>query len=62
MNIQSDLAVGKFILVLYAEGWKEEQIIENYPDLTKEILLSVFAYTRDCMRDEFLYPLSAEAI
>ena len=51
-----------FILGLYAEGWTEDQILQNYPGLSKESLLAVFAYTRECMRDEFLYPLSAEAI
>lgn len=51
-----------FILGLYAEGWTEDQILENYPTLTKESLLAVFAYTRECMREEFLFPLSAEAM
>jgi uncharacterized protein (DUF433 family) len=50
----------EFILGLYAEGWTEEQILDNYPTLTKESLLAVFAYTRECMREEFLYPLPAE--
>lgn len=44
----------EFILGLYAEGWTEEQILENYPSLRKESLLAVFAYTRDCMGEEFL--------
>jgi uncharacterized protein (DUF433 family) len=35
----------EFILGLYAEGWTEDQIHENYPNLTKESLLAVFAYT-----------------
>ena len=52
----------EFILGLYAEGWTEDQILENYPNLTKESLLAVFAYTRECMREEFLYPLSAETM
>jgi len=52
----------EFILGLYAQGWTENQILENYPNLTKEILLAVFAYTHDCMREELLYPLSAEAL
>jgi len=51
----------EFILGLYAEGWSEEQILENYHNLTKESLLAVFAYTRDCMGEEFLYPISARA-
>ena len=58
---RSRLAV-EFILGLYAEGWTEEQILENYPSLSKEGLLAVFAYTRECMREEFLYPLSEGAI
>jgi uncharacterized protein (DUF433 family) len=52
----------EFILGLYAEGWTEDQILENYPTLTKESLLAVFAYTHECMHEEFLYPLSAEAV
>ena len=52
----------EFILGLYAEGWTEDQILENYPTLTKESLLAVFAYTHECMREEFLYPLAAEAM
>lgn len=31
----------EFILGLYAEGWTENQILENYPNLTKEILLAM---------------------
>jgi len=50
----------EFILGLYAEGWTEDQILDNYPSLKKESLLALFAYTRECMRDELLYPLSAE--
>jgi uncharacterized protein (DUF433 family) len=52
----------EFILGLYAEGWTEDKILENYPSLTKESLLAVFAYTRECMREGFLYPLSAETM
>ncbi|MFZ4439764.1 MAG: DUF433 domain-containing protein [Syntrophales bacterium] len=52
----------EFILGLYAEGWTEDQILENYPNLTKESLLAIFAYTLECMREEFLYPLTAEAM
>ena len=52
----------EFILGLYAEGWTEDQILENYPNLTRETLLAVFASTRECMCEEFLYPLSAETM
>jgi len=32
----------EFILGLFAEGWTEQQILENYPTLTKERLRAVF--------------------
>ena len=31
----------EFILGLYAEGWTEDQILENYPNLMKESLLAL---------------------
>lgn len=52
----------EFILGLFAEGWTEEQIIENYPTLTKKSLRAVFAFTTDCMREESLYTFPSEAI
>ena len=37
----------EFILGLLAEGWAEEQILENYPTLTRESLQAVFAFTAE---------------
>jgi uncharacterized protein (DUF433 family) len=50
----------EFILGLFAEGWTEQQILENYPKLTRESLRAVFAFATDCMREESLYVLPAE--
>ena len=47
-----------FILDLLAQGWIEEQILENYPTLTKEALLAVFAFVADCMSEEAVNSLS----
>lgn len=44
-----------FILGLYAEGWTENQILENYPNLSKDSLLAIFSYTHECMQEDFLY-------
>jgi uncharacterized protein (DUF433 family) len=52
----------EFILGLFAEGWTDQQIIENYPSLSKESLRAVFAFATECMREEFLYLLPTEAI
>ena len=39
------------IVGLLAQGWPEQQILDNYPRLTNESLKAVFAYLYDCMQD-----------
>lgn len=51
----------EFILGLFAEGWTEQQIIENYPTLTKEHLRATLAFAKECMREESLYAIPSEA-
>lgn len=50
-----------FVLDLYAEGWTESMIIENYPHLTKMSLRAVLLFTAECMKQENLYPLYRDA-
>ena len=50
----------EFILGLFAEGWTEQQVLENYPTLTTESIKAVFAFAAECMREESLYPIPAE--
>lgn len=50
-----------FLLQLFAAGWTEQQVIDNYPTLTAEALRAVFALAAECMREEALYVLSTEA-
>ncbi len=45
----------EFILERFADGWNEEQILENYPRLNKEDLRAIFAYTYECMKDGLLF-------
>lgn len=52
----------EFLLGLFAEGWTEQQILENYPTLTHVSLQAVFAFATDCMREESLYAIPSEAI
>jgi uncharacterized protein (DUF433 family) len=40
------------ILDLLASGWTEEGILEQYPQLKREDLQAVFAFVRDCLKDE----------
>lgn len=51
-----------FILGLFAEGWTEQQVLDNYPTLTAEALRAVFAFAKDCMQEEFLYTIPPEAV
>lgn len=43
-----------FLLGLLAEGWTEQQILENYPQLSHQALRAVFAYVAEVMRDVIL--------
>jgi uncharacterized protein (DUF433 family) len=43
------------IVGLLAQGWTENQIIDNFPRLTKESLQAVFAYIHECMHDGLLF-------
>ena len=43
------------IISLLAQGWNEQQILDNYPRLTSESLTAVFAYIYDCIQDGLLY-------
>jgi uncharacterized protein (DUF433 family) len=72
IHSDSDILLGKpvvkgtrlaveFILRLFAVGWTEKQILENYPTLTLEALRAVFAFAAECMREEALYTIPAEA-
>jgi uncharacterized protein (DUF433 family) len=51
----------EFILRLYAAGWAEQQILENYPTLSPESIRAVFAFAAECLQEEALYAVPAEA-
>ncbi|MGK7899193.1 MAG: DUF433 domain-containing protein [Xenococcus sp. (in: cyanobacteria)] len=51
----------EFILGLFAAGWTEQQILESYPTLNSESIRAIFAFTVECMQDEFLYSLAPVA-
>ncbi len=51
----------EFILGLFAEGWTEEQILENYPTLSSESLRAVFVFATECMREESVYAMPGSA-
>ncbi|GIL21204.1 MAG: hypothetical protein BroJett041_23180 [Candidatus Jettenia caeni] len=50
----------EFILGLFAEGWTELQVIENYPTLTREHIRAVFVFATECMREESFCAIPTE--
>ncbi len=65
--VDPDILVGKpvikgtrlsvdFLLRLLAQGWTEQQILDNYPHLKPDDLQAVFAFVQECLADEdFVY-------
>lgn len=53
----------EFILGLFAEGWTEQQVLENYPTLNVESIQAVFAFAAECLKEDVFYTplLFAEA-
>jgi len=47
----------EFILTLLAQGWSEDEVLRNYPGLTKEQMRACLAYARDLLLDEKVYPV-----
>ena len=41
-----------FLLDLLASGWSEAKILDSYPHLQPDDLQAVFAFVRDCLKDE----------
>ena len=42
----------EFLLDRLADGWSETDILESYPNITRQDLQAVFAFLRDCMHEE----------
>jgi uncharacterized protein (DUF433 family) len=47
----------EFLLGLFAAGWTQEQILENYPSLTQDALRAVFEFAAEALKEESLYSL-----
>jgi len=46
----------EFILELLANGWTDEAILENYPQLKKEDIQAALRYATDILKEEMVYP------
>ena len=48
----------EFIVELLANGWSEEEILHNYPGLTREDIRACLGYASAVLQAERVYPLS----
>lgn len=51
----------ELILELLSSGWSERQLLESYPQLKTDHIKAVFAYLRDCMKNELFFSLTKTA-
>jgi len=49
----------ELVLELFSTGWTEKQILDSYPSVSPESLRAVFSYLKDCIQQEFYFPISA---
>jgi uncharacterized protein (DUF433 family) len=50
-----------FLLGLFAAGWSEQQVLDNYPTLTTEALRAVFAFAAESLNEESIFALPIAA-
>ncbi len=50
----------EFIIELLAQGWTEQEVLENYPGIAGEDIHACLAYASAALRDEKVYPLHVQ--
>jgi uncharacterized protein (DUF433 family) len=72
IHINPEILVGKpvikgtrlaveFIIDLLAQGWTEEEILRNYPGITREDIQACLAYAGEVLRVERVYVFPSNA-
>lgn len=49
----------EFIVELLANGWTQEQMLQNYPGLTSDDIRACLAYAQEVLQEERVFPLAA---
>ncbi|MBL7791770.1 MAG: DUF433 domain-containing protein [Saprospiraceae bacterium] len=47
----------EFILERLATGWSEQEVLENYPRLTRNDIQAIYAYAYEGLKDGLLFQL-----
>lgn len=48
-----------FVIGLLGQGWSEDDIIRNYPGLTREDIAACLQYAAETLNAEKVYPLTS---
>jgi len=48
----------EFIVELLAQGWTDDELVQNYPGLTHEDILACLSYASDLLKSERVFPTS----
>ena len=51
----------EFIIDLLAQGWSEDEILRNYPGVTRSDIQACLRYAGEVLRSERVFPLSTDA-
>jgi uncharacterized protein (DUF433 family) len=51
----------EFIVGLLANGWTEDQILQNYPKLDKDHLKAIFSYLNELLKDGLLFDVNRKS-
>jgi len=49
----------EFVVGLLAQGWKEDDLLQNYPNLTHDDVLACLQYASEVLQSERVFPISA---
>jgi uncharacterized protein (DUF433 family) len=49
----------EFVVGLLAKGWTTEQVLDNYPGLTKEDVQACLEYAAELLQSERVFPVPA---
>ncbi len=47
-----------FVVDLLAQGWSEDDILRNYPGVSREDILACLKYASEMLKAEKVYPLA----
>jgi uncharacterized protein (DUF433 family) len=51
----------ELILELMGSGWTEHMILESYPNLTHNDIISIYGFLKETIQKDFYFPLQRSA-